>query len=368
MAEKRISNQRAGRGSTQVNAGSIIINQGLSESEVREIIYNEANKTLKEANEFALQIANVRIDKLADVLIKRLANSSHLDAFRDPAMSFLIKKAQEVAICTDNKTDYEILSELIVYRTEHPNDKDIAAAVKKAISEVDNMSEDALNAITIAFSITSFTPTSGFIEDGLSIIDTLFSKLLEKITLPSGTNWVDNLEVVNAIRVNQVGHLKTYEEIAQTNFSGYFVLGIKKDSEDFKKARDFLGASNIPTGILVNNTLCDGYARIAIPSLDKLDDSGLVNLKTRQLDKFTSEQIESIKNIINLYIRSGEDYEKMKNNFNDLLFSYKNIATVKEWWDRIAKSNVSFGITSIGRVLANTNARRIESSLPELKN
>ena len=29
---------------------------------------------------------------------------------------------------------------------------------------------------------------------------------------------------------------------------------------------------------------------------------------------------------------------------------------------------VALGITSIGRVLANTNARRIESSLPELKN
>lgn len=256
---------------------------------------------------------------------------------------------------------------LLIYRAEHPNDKDITAAVKKAISEVDNISEDALNALTIAFSITSFMPTSGFIEDGLSTIDTLFSKLLEKITLPSGTDWVDNLETVNAIRVNQFGHLKTYEEIAQTNFSGYFVLGIKKDSEDFKKARDFLKTSNIPTGIMINNTLCDGYARIAIPSFDKLDGSGLVNPKTSQLNKFTPKQIESLKNIIALYIKSDEDYDKMKNNFNDLLLSYKNIASVKEWWDRIAKTDISFGITSIGRVLANTNARRIESSLPELK-
>ncbi len=368
MVEKKISKQKAGSGSTQVTANNIIINKGLSENEVLDIIRSEANRILAEANESARQVANARMDTFSSVLVERLMRSSCLDAFRDPAMFFLLKKVQEVAICTDDKTDYDILSELIVYRAEHPNDKDTAAAIKKAISEMDNISEDALNAITIAFSIISFTPISGIIEDGLNAIDTLFAKMLNKITLPNNTDWVDNLEIAGAIRINQIGHLKTYEEIVQANFSGYFVLGLKKDSEDFEKAKDFLTKSSIPIGILVDNPLHDDYVRIAIPSLDKLDDYRLINPRTGQLNKFTTKQKESLKKVINLYAKSGEDYEKMKNNFNSLLISHKNIAAIKEWWDEILKSKISFSITSVGKVLANTNARRIDPSLPDLNN
>lgn len=368
MVEKKISKQKAGSGSTQVTASNIIINKGLSENEVLDIIRSEANRILVEANESARQVANARMDTFSSVLVERLMRSSCLDAFRDPAMFFLLKKIQEVAICTDDKTDYDILSELIVYRAEHPNDKDTAAAIKKAISEMDNISEDALNAITIAFSIISFTPISGIIEDGLNAIDTLFAKMLNKITLPNNTDWVDNLEIAGAVRINQIGHLKTYEEIAQANFSGYFILGLKKDSEDFEKAKDFLTKSSIPIGILVDNPLHDDYVRIAISSLDKLDDYRLINPRTGQLNKFTTKQKESLKKVINLYAKSGEDYEKMKNNFNSLLISHKNIAAIKEWWDEISKSKISFSITSVGKVLANTNARRIDPSLPDLNN
>lgn len=368
MVEKKISKQKAGSGSTQVTANNIIINKGLSENVVLDIIRSEANRILAEANESARQVANARMDTFSSVLVERLMRSSCLDAFRDPAMFFLLKKVQEVAICTDDKTDYDILSELIVYRAEHPNDKDTAAAIKKAISEMDNISEDALNAITIAFSIISFTPISGIIEDGLNAIDTLFAKMLNKITLPNNTDWVDNLEIAGAVRINQIGHLKTYEEIVQANFSGYFVLGLKKDSEDFEKAKDFLTKSSIPIGILVDNPLHDDYVRIAIPSLDKLDDYRLINPRTGQLNKFTTKQKESLKKVINLYAKSGEDYEKMKNNFNSLLISHKNIAAIKEWWDEISKFKISFSITSVGKVLANTNARRIDPSLPDLNN
>lgn len=368
MTEKKISKQKAGKGSTQISANNIIINNGPSENEIREIVRREANRILAEANESARQITNTRMSTFADTLIDRLIESNLLGAFRDPAMFFLLRKAQEVAACTDSKTDYEILSELILYRAEHPNDKDTAAAIKKAISEMDNISENALNALTIAFSIIAFTPITGSIEDGLKAIDTLFSRLLNKISLPCDTNWVDNLEVVNAIRINQIGHLKTYEEIAQTQFSGYFVLGIKKDSENLKKAKDLLEKNNIPIGILVDNIICDGYVRIAASSLNDLNDKGFINPKTGQLDEFNIKQIEALMSVIDLYIKSGDDYEKMKNNFNMLLSTYKSIATIKEWWDKIVKSDFSFSVTPIGRVLANTNAKRIDPSLPDLNN
>ena len=371
MTEKKISKQKAGRGSTQIKVDQYVVNNvsnGLSEREVRNIVQAEATKIIAEANESAKQIANTRVDSFSDILIKRLIESDNLEELRNPAMHLIIRKAQEAAICTDDKSDHEMLSELLVYRAEHPNDKNATSSVKKAIAEIDSISKDALDALTISFSIMSFTPVSGFIEDGLQAIDALFGKMLRKISLPTNNDWIENLEITNIIRVSSFGRLKKYEEIARDNFSGYFVLGIKKESDNYVKALDILSANNLPKSILVHNTLDNNYVRIVTPSLEKISEMGLINAKTRLLEKFSEAQVKAIKNIIDLYETNSGAFNNMEKRFKELLSSYKSISEVKEWWDRLAGSGICFSITPVGRVLANTNAQRIDPNLPDLNN
>ena len=371
MTEKKISKQKAGRGSTQIKVDQYVVNNvsnGLSEREVRNIVQAEATKIIAEANESAKQIANTRVDSFSDILIKRLIESDNLEELRNPAMHLIIRKAQEAAICTDDKSDHEMLSELLVYRAEHPNDKNATSSVKKAIAEIDSISKDALDALTISFSIMSFTPVSGFIEDGLQAIDALFGKMLRKISLPTNNDWIENLEITNIIRVSSFGRLKKYEEIARDNFSGYFVLGIKKESDNYVKALDILSANNLPKSILVHNTLDNNYVRIVTPSLEKISEMGLINTKTRLLEKISEAQVKAIKNIIDLYETNSGAFNNMEKRFKELLSSYKSISEVKEWWDRLAGSGICFSITPVGRVLANTNAQRIDPNLPDLNN
>lgn len=371
MTEKKISKQKAGRGSTQIKVDQYVVNNvsnGLSEREVRNIVQAEATRIIAEANESAKQIANTRVDSFSDILIKRLIESDNLEELRNPAMHLIIRKAQEAAICTDDKSDHEMLSELLVYRAEHPNDKNATSSVKKAITEIDSISKDALDALTISFSIMSFTPVSGFIEDGLQAIDTLFGKMLRKISLPTNNDWIENLEITNIIRVSSFGRLKKYEEITRDNFSGYFVLGIKKESDNYVKALDMLSANNLPKSILVHNTLDNNYVRIVTPSLEKISEMGLINAKTRLLEKFSEAQVKAIKNIIDLYETNSGAFNNMEKRFKELLSSYKSISEVKEWWDRLAGSGICFSITPVGRVLANTNAQRIDPNLPDLNN
>lgn len=371
MTEKKISKQKAGRGSAQIKIDQYVVNNvsnGLSEREVRNIVQAEATKIIAEANESAKQIANTRVDSFSDILIKRLIESDNLEELRNPAMHLIIRKAQEAAICTDDKSDHEMLSELLVYRAEHPNDKNATSSVKKAIAEIDSISKDALDALTISFSIMSFTPVSGFIEDGLQAIDALFGKMLRKISLPTNNDWIENLEITNIIRVSSFGRLKKYEEIARDNFSGYFVLGIKKESDNYVKALDILSANNLPKSILVHNTLDNNYVRIITPSLEKISEMGLINAKTRLLEKFSEAQVKAIKNIIDLYETNSGAFNNMEKRFKELLSSYKSISEVREWWDRLAGSGICFNITPVGRVLANTNAQRIDPNLPDLNN
>lgn len=359
--------QNAGDNSTQVSAG-IIINNGLSREEVCNILQGGAKKILAEANESARQIASDRIEAFSSVLVDKLVSSGHLEAFRDPATHVTLRMAQEAAICTDEKTDYEILAELLVYRSEHPNDKMTNALVKKAISEMDNISEDALNALTIAFSITAFTPVSGLTEEGVEVIDSLFAKLLGRIKLPVDMAWIDNLEIVGAIRINSLGRLKEYEEIVQNNFSGYCVLRIKKDTGPYKKALEILASNNIPPNILVDNPLLEGYVRIAVSSLGRLEEIVLVNKATGLRNPLTDEQKDALRDVAKLYVDSGNDFDTMKKKYKSLLLSHAHIAMIAKWWNSISETDTSFTITSVGQILANTNARRMDPELPDLNN
>ena len=45
---------------------------------------------------------------------------------------------------------------------------------------------------------------------------------------------------------------------------------------------------------------------------------------------------------------------------------YPNIKILIEWWNS-TMIDISFKITAVGRVLACTNARRIDSTLPQIK-
>lgn len=368
MEEKKISKQKAGKGSIQVSVDRLMINNGLSESEVRAIIQAEAAKIIAEANESAKQIADYRVESFSEVLIKRLIESDNLAELQNPAMHLLIRKAQEAAICTDNKSDHEILSELLVYRAEHPNDKNTTSSVKKAISEIDSISRDALDALTMSFSVMAFTPVSGSIEEGLQAIDALFGKLLRNISLPEDNEWIENLEITNLIRVSPFGRLKKYNEIAHSNFSGYYVLGIKKESDNYNKAISLLTDNNVPTNILIENCLNDNYLRIAVPSLGKIDKMEITDLETGSVGKFSNTQIKAINKVLDLYEKSGENYNGIESAFDNQLLKYENIVKAKEWWDRIVDLGICFNITSVGKVLAITNARRINPSLPDLNN
>ena len=120
--------QWAGRGSTQVSVGTIINNgTGLTSKDVQKISREEAIKVLNEVSEPARQIGANRADEFSGIVLNKLTDSDNLNSLHDPAMLAALSQAYNTAICTDNKTDYEILSELLAYRAEHPNNKNATA-------------------------------------------------------------------------------------------------------------------------------------------------------------------------------------------------------------------------------------------------
>ena len=357
--------QRTGDNSISLQANNI--NFGITETEVREIIREENALLLENAKIIAASIAQKRLDNYTEVLMPKLVKAELLSVFNEPAFQVLFRKTEQTAICTERKTDYEILSELLIHKIEKSDDYVISTAVEKAISEVNNISDEALMTLTLIFSIAHYVPTAGSISKGFAALDSLYSHLLEYFELPKSISWLENLELINAVRINKGFVSEKFEDILYNEYDGYSCLGIQKNSNQYNEAIEKLKASNISINILVPNELHENYLRLPIFKKDSIDSLGFFKKSTdgkTNWQEFTELQKTTLKEIYDSYDKKNND---IKNSFNIFMDKYPSMKRVRNWWNQYIAA-YSITLTPIGKVLASTNAVRIDSSLPNLIN
>lgn len=132
-------------------------------------------------------------------------------------------------------------------------------------------------------------------------------------------------------------------DISRKSQDGYICTGIKKDTEPFLKALEILHANNYSDSVFVENELLPDYYR--------LDVSTLSELKTE------------LKSIIELYSKDSALINQVKTKFIEMWDSYESLCKVRLWFESI---NAYFHINMIGKVLAQTNAKRCYSGFPDL--
>lgn len=88
-------------------------------------------------------------------------------------------------------------------------------------------------------------------------------------------DWIDNLEIVGAIRRSSNFQFKKLEDLYFEMFKGYSSIGIRKDSENYNKAIEMLKSNHIPSNILISNVLDDEYVKLDHFDLDSFDDLSL---------------------------------------------------------------------------------------------
>lgn len=364
--------QEAGEGSQLMQAGTINVYNGIDEARARAIVDEKIKDVMSTYSMEAHEIATSRIQKFADDLIPKLVKDNLLENLADPSIQLLLIEAQKSAASTEREKDYSLLSELLIHRVKKGIDRNVRSGVSRAIEIVDEISDDALLGLTVAHSLIYFLPVAPDIEDGLKILDSLFSKIIYK-RLPEGNSWLDQLDVLNAIRIIPYGTMKKIASLYSEQLSGYVDVGIDKTSEDYEKAKTILRDADLPNDILADHELRDGFVRLRIININRIDLVTLhANHKININGQFFSfpitvqlsdKQKDAVKEVYSLY----EKDEKLKKENIDVFMKkwdcYDNLKALREWWDAIQGS---FNITSIGRVLAHANAQRCDSNLPDL--
>ena len=259
----------------------------------------------------------------------------------DPKFQFMIRDANISAAKSSRQEDLEMLTQLLVCHIEKGCDLKKDAGISKAIQIVNEVDYDSLCALTCVATLLKICPTVLGVNDGLQIMDELYSKLLFT-ELPRGDRWIDHLEVLGTIGI-RTGKFYELKKILSGNYDGYVCVGIKEGSEEHDKAKEILKEYDNGLEYLVPNECLPGYLRI-----------GCV-----QQNSIQSE----LKPILDLYSKDGELLKQVQSDFMEKWDSFNNLKKIREWFEKIP---LWFRITSVGYALAQTNAKRCFPNFPDL--
>lgn len=294
----------------------------------------------------AIELANKRDSLFAQIFIPRIEKlESSVNALKDPSFQFMIQNARETAVKTDRKVDWELLSELLSCHVLKGNDRKIDTGISHAVRIVDEIDNDALCALTVFCAMGYYRPASGSIKEGLSILEGLFEKLLY-LELPRGIDWLDHLDMLGAVRLSSQS-LKKSKVYLCSKYSEYACAGIKKDTDEFTIMKRIIEENNLSPATVIDNECMDGYVRLNIVGIDDV----------------LSEHKDLVREIKSLYSKNNDLNNIARDNFLRLWDSYEHLKRVRIWWDSIP---TSFEISLLGRILAQTNAKRVYPSSPDL--
>lgn len=361
--------QSGGDHSQQFQAGKMIVHVGIDEKRAREI-YQEMNVQLRnDYSKEALEIANTRVADFENRLMSKMdAANGALEAFADPSFQLLLVKAQKAAASTERPADYDLLSELLIHRFQKGENRITRAGVSRAVEIVDEISDEALLGLTVSHAISTFFPVSGDIHQGLNVLNDLFGKIFYG-KLPVGNNWLDHLDVLDAVRVTSFGSLKKIEQYYPEQLAGYVEIGIEKESENYVKAIEILNNNGLPHNILVDHALNGNFMRINLPNKNQISSLSLQqrvyhngNISIIPVP-LSTEQVTAINSVYELYNQDGNAKQQIINKFVEEWNKRPNLKILRDWWNNI---DGLFQITSVGKVLAHSNAQRCDKSLPPL--
>lgn len=311
-----------------------------------EICSKEMMKLYRMCTQDAIELANKRDNLFAQIFIPRIEKlESSINALKDPSFQFMIQNARETAVKTERKEDWELLSELLSCHVLKGEDRKIDAGISHAIKIIDEIDNDSLCALTTICAFEYFSPVSGSISEGLNSLNELFEKLLY-LNLPTGINWLEHLDMLGALRILPLDVNQSKDYLC-SKYAEYACAGIKKDTDEFKIMNDILADNNLSPSNILENECMEGYVRLNIVSFNEV----------------LPEYKDLVAKIKNLYSKDNNANNIAREHFIGLWDSYYNLKKVRTWWDRIPNA---FDVSLLGRVLAQTNAKRVYPSAPDL--
>lgn len=357
--------QKAGDNSQIVQANNINININPDKNEIKEISKQTATLVFKESTDQALELIKQRLDKLENIIIEKMPyNEDVISCFKDPSFQLLLKKAQLSASLTDKETDYQIITELLLYRTKNGPSGIVQSTLNRSLEVVSQIDEKALRLLTIVYCFEKFYPICCGCADGLRAQNNNYGKYIGEEDLFCSFDWIEHLDILDIVQGNKMSKFKKFDDYCSELYRGYSLAGIKINTLEYNKAREILSEAKINPNTLIPNVIMSDYVILPFSSINNM-----LEIEEKQKDgsiivrKINDKELRAFKNVEELYSKDSNINKIARENFIKYWDSFPYLKKLHLLWDRIP---YSFYITEVGKNIAYANAKILNLSLPNL--
>lgn len=348
--------QRSGDHSSQIQAQrDVIIYQGVTEERALAIAREVAIQAMEQYALDAVAVAKDRIDELTQRLIPQLAEQGRLGAFADPAFQVALKHAQIGAASTERDVDYDMLASLLNDHAGRAGVRPVRASIRRAIEVVDQLDTVALRALTIHAALMSYFPGSGTLDKGLQALEEMHFDLVGDEPLPKNRDWIEHLDVLDAVRVNTAASFRKYRDYLPPQIVGHLAVGLEVESPELADAMERLRLDGVRVSP-VAHSLKEGFVRLPVPNERVLRELLERIVGPWRVEAVTPTVMEAFK----FEVDSG-----LVDALMDKIGHFPKLSEAVAWWDT---AEPYFQVTPVGRVLARANASRLyRGSLPPME-
>lgn len=339
MINDKVQKQEGGDSSTNLQGQSIVINQGISYSDAKEIALDVYKANALQLSTDAAETARSRAEELTGDFFKKLQeeNEGAIDEMAQPGMQSALYEAQKQYAKTGDKDLEGLLVDILVERASTPDRNIHQIVLDEALAIAGKLTTDQMDILTVNF-LLSKTQKHTLIN--LETLNKYFNDEIMPFTqqLTGVSSCYEHLIYTGCISLMETSYIKPIPELFKTSYPALFSKGF--DQEQFTNAVGEIS----------------DYSELLIPCFHFVNQF-----------QFKAMNIDILRAMAQEHSISEDDTNKIISLFNSTLMSTAevkefligSISKLGELCDLWSDSNLSkFQLTTVGIAIAQANFRR----------
>lgn len=234
MIKDQIQKQESGDNSCNIQAQSIVINQGISYEDAKRIALDIYKQNFISLSEDAAALARERAEELTDNFLKKLfeEQKEFVSSMKHPGMQIALYDAQKAYAKTGDKDLESLLVNILVERAVEDKRSLKQITLDEAISVASKLTSEQLDTLTVIF-VISRTKTYSIrnINSLKEYFETYILSFLVNVT--TSPSCFDHLVYAGCGSKMETQKFHTVELLFRNNYPGIFFNGFTPD--EFKE-------------------------------------------------------------------------------------------------------------------------------------
>jgi hypothetical protein len=345
MINDDLQKQEGGDNSSNLQARSIVINQGISYSDAKEIALDVYRANFLQLSSEASSIAVARAEQLTDQFLKKLQaeKPEGVASMRDPGMQIALFSAQKEYAKSGDKDMEGLLVDILVNRASQTDRNIRQIVLDEALVVAPKLTIEQLVAVTLNFTLSKlqFPSIRSLHEFNIFVLD---CSILPFADFPAGINsCVDHLVYAGCASKLDLYTLTPPEDHFRMNYPAFFSKGFTRDAYD---------------SAFKGEPPCPGFIMPALHNRQLFQfqfmNDGLLR-RNCAANNLSTEITDALSSLFSSSAMSGEETKAY------LIRQRPKFAKVMDIWKETGVSK--FNLTTVGIAISHANLRRKSPSI-----